>query len=78
MPFPVLSDEGWKKAQPFRHDLLNWGRKGGVVIPSDIGQAIGIGKEDRLSYGSGISTVRAENADRGTQEAPGKAVLKLI
>lgn len=59
MPFPVLSDEGWKKAQPFRHDLLNWGRKGGVVIPSNIGQAIGIGKEDRLSYGSGISTVRA-------------------
>lgn len=73
-----------EESSAFRHDLLNWGRKGGEVIPSCIGQAIGAGEEDRLLWiWDKHCDSLAENADReghtrSTRESSSEAHLKWL
>lgn len=60
MPLPVLSNKGWKEAQPFRSGL--GGKGSSAAVPARL---LAQKRETRLSEGTEISDVTAENADRG-------------
>lgn len=82
MPFPVLSNDGWKKLSS--SCVIHWAGGGVMVIPSSTGQILAQERKPRLCHGSEISSVTARlraltwGGGGGYAGSAGEAVLQPI